>query len=116
MAAAMLPADRAAARCSPLYLGGKREAHVWHCSDRRGARSVTGRRAALLQEYVGYIQGVPPGQAGKLEPGEGETTQAIRHRLTAAAEPLGKDLEVLAEAPDCPWARPWPRLESALST
>ena len=57
------------------------------------ASSVTGQRAALLQEYVGYIQRVGPGQAGKLEPGEGETTQAIRRRLTAAAETLRKDLE-----------------------
>ena len=44
------------------------------------ADSVTRRRAALLQEYVGYIQRVAPGQAGKLEPGEAETTQAIRCR------------------------------------
>ena len=28
----------------------------------------------VLQEYVGYIQGVPSGHAGKLGPGEGETT------------------------------------------
>ena len=54
--------------------------------------TVTGQRAALLQEYVGYIQRVGPGQAGKLEPGEGETTQAIRRRLTAAAGTLGKTL------------------------
>ena len=53
---------------------------------------MTGQRAALLQEYVGYIQRVGPGQAGKLEPGEDETTQAIRPRLTAAAWTLGKTL------------------------
>ena len=58
------------------------------------ANTVTGQRAALLQEYVGYIQGVPPGQAGKLEPGEGETTQAVRRRLNAAAEMLGVSLDV----------------------
>ena len=57
------------------------------------ARSATGKRAALLQEYVGYIQQVVPGEAGKLEAGEGETTQAIRRRLNAAAEALGKRLE-----------------------
>ena len=33
------------------------------------ANSATGQRAALLQEYIGYIQRVAPGQAGKLEPG-----------------------------------------------
>ena len=58
------------------------------------ANSVTGKRAALIQEYVGFIQGVPPGQAGKLEPGQGETTQAVRRRLNAAAELLGVSLEV----------------------
>ena len=46
---------------------------------------------------MGYIQGVAPGQVGKLEPGDGETTQAVRRRLTAAAEALGKDLEVLRQ-------------------
>ena len=62
------------------------------------ANTVTGKRAALLQEYVGHIQRVGPGQAGKLAPGEGETTQAIRRRPTAAAETLGKDLEVRRSA------------------
>ncbi len=57
------------------------------------ARSATGKRAALLQEYVGYIERVAPGEAGKLEAGEGETTQAIRRRLNAAAAALGKNLE-----------------------
>ena len=58
------------------------------------ANNATGQRAALLQEYMGYIQSVPPGLAGKLEPGEGETTQAIRRRLAVAAEALGKELQV----------------------
>ncbi len=57
------------------------------------ARSATGKRAALLQEYVGYIERVAPGEAGMLQAGEGETTQAIRRRLNAAAEALGKRLE-----------------------
>ena len=57
------------------------------------ARSATGKRAALLQEYVGYVERVAPGEAGKLEAGEGETTQAIRRRLNAAATALGKNLE-----------------------
>ena len=57
------------------------------------ARSATGKRAALLQEYVGYIERVAPGEAGKLEAGEGETTQAIRRRLNAAATALGKKLD-----------------------
>ena len=62
------------------------------------ANSATGQRAALLQEYIGYIQRVGAGQAGKLEPGDGETTQAIRRRLTAAASALGKELQVRRSA------------------
>ena len=62
------------------------------------ADSATGQRAALLQEYTGYIQRVGPGQAGKLEPGDGETIQAVRRRLNAAAEALGKELQVRRSA------------------
>ena len=58
------------------------------------ANSATGQRAALLQEYMGYIQRVAPGQARKLEPGEGETTQAVRRRLATAAEALGQELQL----------------------
>ena len=52
------------------------------------ANNATGWRAALLQEYMGYIQRVAPGQAGKLEPEEGETTQAVRRRLAARRQRL----------------------------
>ena len=65
----------------------------------RSAREQRNRqRAALLQEYMEYIQRVALGQAGRLEPGEGETTQAIRRRLAAAAEALGKELQVRRSA------------------
>ena len=47
---------------------------------------------------MGYIQRVAPGQAAKLEPGESETTQAVRRRLAAAAEALGKELQVRRSA------------------
>ena len=53
-----------------------------------------GKRTELLQEYIGYIQRVPPGEAGVLTVGEGETTQAIRRRLNAAAAALGTSLDV----------------------
>ena len=58
------------------------------------ANSATSQRAALLQEYMGYIQRVAPGQAGRLEAEPGETAQAIRRRLAAAAEALRKELQV----------------------
>ena len=57
-------------------------------------QSASGKRTELLQEYIGYIQRVAPGQAGVLTAGEGETTQAIRRRLNAAAEALGTSLDV----------------------
>ena len=74
------------------------------------ANSATGQRAALLQEYIRYIRSVSPGLAGKLELGEGETTQAIRRRLTVAAEALGKELEVRRTANTVYfWAQDAPR-------
>ena len=42
-------------------------------------------------DYIGQLEA---GQAGKLIPDEGETTAAIRRRLGAAAELLGKSLVV----------------------
>ena len=56
--------------------------------------SMTGKRAEILREYIGYVQSVPEDQAGKLEIGPGETTNAIRRRLSAAAEALGKKLVI----------------------
>ena len=96
---AILPAQRAAAPCgrSSQEVDGTPPFDILPLNEAR-ANSATGQRAALLQEYIGYIQRVAPGQAGKLEPREGETTQAVRHKLNAAAEALGKDLEVRRSA------------------
>lgn len=58
------------------------------------ARSATGKRAQLLQEYMDYIQRVPSGQAGELQAGPGETTNAVRRRLGAAAKATGKTLVI----------------------
>ena len=58
------------------------------------SQSASGKRTELLQEYISYIQRVAPGQAGVLTTGEGETTQAIRRRLNAAAAALGTSLDV----------------------
>ena len=56
------------------------------------------------------IQRVARGQAGKLEPGEGETTQAVQRRLNAAAEELGRDLQVRRSvSPVYSWAPEGPR-------
>ncbi|MCH7481509.1 MAG: hypothetical protein IIC95_03355 [Chloroflexi bacterium] len=58
------------------------------------ARSTTGKRAQLLQEYMDYIQRVPAGEAGQLQAGTGETTNAVRRRLGAAAKATGKTLVI----------------------
>ena len=56
--------------------------------------AATGKRAERLREYLGYIEQVGEGQAGKLEPVEGETPTAVRRRLTVAANAAGKELVV----------------------
>ena len=56
--------------------------------------SLTGKRGAIMKEYLGYINQLRGGQAGKLRAGEGETTAAIRRRLGAAAQQAGKELAV----------------------
>lgn len=80
-------------RLGRLSTGGGDMPRSAHYLSGRPARSATGKRAAVLQEYVAYIERVTPGEAGKLEAGEGETTQAIWRRLNAAAAALGKNLE-----------------------
>ena len=56
--------------------------------------SLTGKRGVIMRQYMGYIGQLETGQAGKLIPDEDETTAAIRRRLGAAAELLGKNLVV----------------------
>ena len=56
--------------------------------------ALRGSRGEVLREYVGYIEQVGTGHAGKLTAQEGETTAALRRRLGAAAQLLGKTLTV----------------------
>ena len=56
--------------------------------------SLIGKRGAIVRPYMGYIDQLEAGQAGKLTPDEGETTAALRRRLGAAANLLGKKLVV----------------------
>ena len=44
------------------------------------------KRARVLEEYIGYIGQLTAGQAGKLQPSEGETSTAVRRRVGAAAK------------------------------
>ena len=56
--------------------------------------TLRGKRGAVMREYMGYIEQVEAGHAGKLTAVEGETTAAIRRRLGAAAELLERSLVV----------------------
>ena len=56
--------------------------------------SLTGKSCGIVRQYMDYIEQLETGQAGKLIPDEGETTAAIRRRLGAAAQLLGKSLVV----------------------
>ncbi len=57
-------------------------------------KTATGKRAELTKEYLGYIQGLRKGQAGKLTAGVGESVAAVRRRLGSAARAAGKDLTI----------------------
>ena len=53
-----------------------------------------GKRAQILQEYLGYIDQLTKGQAGRLVAGAGETTATVRRRLGDAARGGGHKLTI----------------------
>ena len=53
-----------------------------------------GKRAQILQEYLGYVDQLTKGQAGRLMAGAGETTATVRRRLGDAAKSAGKNLTI----------------------
>ena len=55
-------------------------------------KTATGKTAQITQEYLGYIEQLPEGQAGRLQPGEGESVATVRRRLGVAAKSSGKDV------------------------
>ena len=57
-------------------------------------KSATGKRAEIMREYLGYIEQLPGGKAGRLQAGQGESAGAVRRRLGAAARLAGKDLVI----------------------
>lgn len=57
-------------------------------------KSATGKRAQLVREYVGYLNQLQAGDAGRLQASAGETLNAVRRRLGAAAKATGKRLTV----------------------
>ena len=69
------------------------------------ANSATGQNGVLLLEYIGYIQRVPLGQGGKLEPGVASRLGAARRqqfrRLRCGAMPARR----CRALPCAPWLR-----------
>ena len=57
-------------------------------------KTATGKTAKITQEYLGYIEQLPEGQAGKLQPSEGESVATVRRRLGVAAKLSGKDISI----------------------
>ena len=57
-------------------------------------KSATGKRAEIAREYTAFIDKLEPGQAGRLQPSEGETISAVRRRLGAAGKMSGKQLTI----------------------
>ena len=56
--------------------------------------SATGKRAEITREYLGYVEQLRPGKAGKLQAAEGETASAVRRRLGTAAKLSGKNIVI----------------------
>jgi hypothetical protein len=55
-------------------------------------RTIPGRQGKFMNGYAGYIQQLPPGQAGLLRLVENEKPAAIRRRLTQTAQALDSNL------------------------
>ena len=57
-------------------------------------KTATSKTAQITQEYLGYIEQLSEGQAGRLQPGEGESVATVRRRLGVAAKLSGKDITI----------------------
>lgn len=57
-------------------------------------KTATGKTARINQEYLGYIEQLAEGQAGRLQPGEGESVATVRRRLGVAAKLYGKEIAI----------------------
>ena len=57
-------------------------------------KTVSGKRAQIIAEYVRYIEQLGDGEAGRLRAAEGEPITTVRRRLGAAARQLEKSLTI----------------------
>ncbi len=78
-------------------------------------KTATGRTARITQEYLGYIEQLPEGQAGRLQPGEGESVATVRRRLGVAAKLAGEDITIKRQGNEVYfWVQAYPRLRRQL--
>ncbi len=59
-----------------------------------------GRQVTVHTEYIDYLGQIGRSKAGKLTPSVGETSQALRRRLGAAAKHVGKEIVVKRNGKD----------------
>jgi len=77
--------------------------------------TATGKTAQINKEYLGYIEQLTEGQAGRLQPGEGESVATVRRRLGVAAKLSGKDITIKRQGNEVYfWVQPYPRLRRQL--
>ena len=53
----------------------------------------TGRLAARMREYEGYVTSVKSGQVGKLAAGKGESPRGLALRVSRAGKRIGKNID-----------------------
>ena len=57
-------------------------------------KTASGKRAQIVAEYVGYIEQLGEGEAGRLQAAEGEPIATVRRRIGAAGRQLGRKLTI----------------------
>ena len=57
-------------------------------------KTASGIRAQIIAEYVGYIEQLGDGEAGRLQAAEGEKLSTVRRRLGAGARQLKRSLTI----------------------
>ncbi len=78
-------------------------------------KTATGRTARITQEYLGYIEQLLEGQAGRLQPDEGESVATVRRRLGVAAKLSGQDITIKRQGNEVYfWVQAYPRLRRQL--
>ena len=71
--------------------------------------AMSGKRGQVLADYLGFIEHLGEGNAGRLAVGAGETVGAVRRRLGAAAKLAGKSLVIKRVGQEVLfWAAPQP--------